>query len=240
MRKAYAFLFSVTVAWSLGIAGHVQASHAPGERYQGTFPGGRVILVVNEDGTRVRMLRVIKDGCRPATLRDVAISDHAFTASAGDTASVTGSFSAPGQATGTLSATVDGNCSIPAGTRWSASAGPASGERERPETRTAAPTATSPPTSTAQSQSLPKSGVAAIVVALTGITLLELGYGLRLLSRRLQTPWHAVPLYLLRRLRRARSRGEEGVEVADGWYLTRREEESPPRPGPDDEPPIGW
>jgi hypothetical protein len=64
------------------------------------------------------------------------------------------------------------------------------------------------------------------------LTLLELGYGLKLLSKRLQVRARAVPSYLMRKLLRAMRTGRNEVEVMDGVYLVRRRpdsDESPPQ-----------
>jgi hypothetical protein len=55
--------------------------------------------------------------------------------------------------------------------------------------------------------------------------------GFRLLAKRLQRPWRAVPAYLLRRLVRAERRGDNAVAVGEGWYLMHR----PPAPPPETE-----
>lgn len=85
---------------------------------------------------------------------------------------------------------------------------------------TTAPTATASPTTT--SGQLPQSGAETGVIALSGLSLLELGYGLTLASRRLGVRRRAIPLYLLRKFASAARKGDGHVQVAEDMYLVHR------------------
>ncbi len=96
-----------------------------------------------------------------------------------------------------------------------------------PTSATASPTGASPtPTVGANqnqnNQELPENGAATGVMALSGLSLLEMGYGMTLLSKRLGVRRRALPLYLMRRVMRAASHGEKRVQVADDLYLVHR------------------
>jgi hypothetical protein len=91
-----------------------------------------------------------------------------------------------------------------------------------PTSATASPTAASPTPTAAGTQELPENGAATGVMALSGLSLLEMGYGMTLLSKRLGVRRRAVPLYLLRRLTRAASKGEDRIQVAEDLYLVHR------------------
>jgi hypothetical protein len=85
---------------------------------------------------------------------------------------------------------------------------------------TAAPAATvAPATTAAPTQSLPKNGVETGVLALSGLSFLEAGYGLTLLSKRLGVSRRYVPVYLLRQLVRAGAEGRNTVDLGDDVYL---------------------
>jgi hypothetical protein len=59
-------------------------------------------------------------------------------------------------------------------------------------------------------------------MALSGLSLLELGYGMTLLSKRFGVRRRSLPLYLMRRLTRAASHGQDHIEVAEDLYLVHR------------------
>lgn len=82
---------------------------------------------------------------------------------------------------------------------------------------TPTPTATPLP-----GQTLPKNGAETGVIALSGLSFLEAGYGLTLASKRLGIRKRAVPLFLLRKFMRAADRGHGAVEVAEDMYLVHR------------------
>jgi hypothetical protein len=81
--------------------------------------------------------------------------------------------------------------------------------------------ATASPTTTS-GQPLPQSGAETGVIALSGLSLLELGYGLTLASRRLGVRRRAIPLYLLRKFATAARKGDGHVQVAEDMYLVHR------------------
>ncbi len=86
-----------------------------------------------------------------------------------------------------------------------------------------APTVTTAPVATAvPGQTLPKNGAETGVIALSGLSLLEAGYGLTLASKRLGIRRRNVPLFLLRKFVRAAHRGEGAVEVGEDMYLVHR------------------
>jgi hypothetical protein len=84
----------------------------------------------------------------------------------------------------------------------------------------AAPVATATPAPT--SGSLGNTGAETGVLAMSGLTLLELGYGLTLASRRLGVRRRAIPLYLIRKFAHAASTGDGRVQVAEDMYLVHR------------------
>jgi hypothetical protein len=87
---------------------------------------------------------------------------------------------------------------------------------------TAQGSATAAPTSSPGSQSLPQNGAETGVIALSGLSLLEAGYGLTLASKRLGIRRRSIPLYLMRRLITAAEKGNDRVEVAEDVYLVHR------------------
>jgi hypothetical protein len=80
--------------------------------------------------------------------------------------------------------------------------------------------ATASPSTT--NQGLPQSGAETGVIALSGLSLLELGYGLTLASRRLGVRRRAIPLYLVRKFAHAARKGDGAVQVAEDMYLVHR------------------
>ena len=86
---------------------------------------------------------------------------------------------------------------------------------------TAGAAATASPTTTS-GQPLPQSGAETGVIALSGLSLLELGYGLTLASRRLGVRRRAIPLYLVRKFAQAARKGDGHVQVAEDMYLVHR------------------
>lgn len=97
-------------------------------------------------------------------------------------------------------------------------------------TATGSPAASPSPSANA----LPQNGAATGVMALSGLSLLEAGYGMTLLSKRLGVRRRSVPLYLMRKLIRAAKHGEGTIEVADDLYLVHRSvlENGPAREAP--------
>lgn len=87
---------------------------------------------------------------------------------------------------------------------------------------TATPAPTSTATSEPDNQDLPNSGAASAVLALSGLTLLEAGYGLTLAAKRLGVRRRSVPLHLVRKMAKAAGRGEDRIPVAEDLYLVHR------------------
>jgi len=85
---------------------------------------------------------------------------------------------------------------------------------------TTAPTATASPSAT--NQSLPQNGAETGVIAMSGLSLLEAGYGLTLASKRLGIRRRSIPLFLLRKFANAARKGEGQVEVGRDMYLVHR------------------
>jgi len=100
-------------------------------------------------------------------------------------------------------------------------------------TPTPAPAASASPSATPSGQ-LTETGAATNVMALSGVSLLEIGYGLTLLARRWGVRSRQLPVYLLRKLVRARREGHDGIELADELVIVHKSvlEEQ----GPSDEP----
>ena len=97
------------------------------------------------------------------------------------------------------------------------------------------------PTSSPSSQALPQNGAATGIMAFSGLSLLEIGYGLTLASKRLGVARRSVPLHLMRKLIRAAGRGEGQIEVAEDVYLVHRSVlQTAPLPGAiaDEAPPV--
>ena len=86
------------------------------------------------------------------------------------------------------------------------------------------------PTASPGSSALPQNGAETGVIALSGLSLLEAGYGLTLASKRLGIRRRSIPLYLMRRMISAAERGTDRVEIANDVYLVHRSALEP-RPG---------
>lgn len=82
--------------------------------------------------------------------------------------------------------------------------------------------ATPSPTGSPAANTLPKNGAETGVIAMSGLSLLEAGYGLTLASKRLGIRRRSIPLYLMRRMISAAERGSDRVEVAEDVYLVHR------------------
>lgn len=95
---------------------------------------------------------------------------------------------------------------------------------------TVSPGATASPSATG---SLGNTGAETGVLALSGLSLLEAGYGLTLASKRLGIRRRSIPLYLVRKFASAARHGEGKVEVGQDMYLVHRSVlDSPVRPLP--------
>jgi hypothetical protein len=81
-----------------------------------------------------------------------------------------------------------------------------------------APVATAAPIST-PAPAIPKNGAETGVMALSGLSLLEAGYGMTLLARRYGVKRRNVPLYLLKKLVSAGKSGQAAIPVGDDLYL---------------------
>ncbi len=79
--------------------------------------------------------------------------------------------------------------------------------------------ATAAPVASTPAPSIPKNGADTGVMALSGISLLEAGYGMTLLARRYGVKRRNVPIYLLRKLVSAGKLGESTVALGDDVYL---------------------
>jgi hypothetical protein len=114
---------------------------------------------------------------------------------------------------------------------------PSSAGSPAPTASAGAQTAVPTPTPTATPAGpLPNNGAETGVLALSGLTFLEAGYGLTLASRRLGIRRRAIPLYLLRKFVSAARTGEGHVEIGDDLYLVHRSVlENAPLVVPEDE-----
>lgn len=244
MRRAHLLLGSLALLiGAVFFAQPATASHVEGT-YSGSFgTGGTVTFNVAQSLFGLRVLNFVADPdgsattCSALTIGsmgiDTATATHTFTGGPVSGLSATGQFATTSgrpTASGTLTIdTTPDSCDRPSTTQWTAS-GP--GATTSPAaTATVAPTTTATATATpirtatpalVPTNTLPKNGAPTAAIALSGLTLLELGYGLRLLSRRLQVRARAVPLFLLRKLARAQRAGRTEVEVMDGVYLVQR------------------
>lgn len=89
-----------------------------------------------------------------------------------------------------------------------------------PPAATIAPAATATPTP--GTNALGNTGAETGVLALSGLSLLEAGYGLTLASKRLGIRRRAIPLYLVRKFASAARSGEGKIEVGQDMYLVHR------------------
>ncbi len=118
---------------------------------------------------------------------------------------------------------------------------PCEGLRSAGGTATATPAPSVSPSATPSGQ-LTETGAATNVMALSGVSLLEFGYGLTLLARRWGVRSRQLPVYLLRKLVRARREGHDGIELADELVIVHKSvlteqpaspsDEEPTEPGP--------
>jgi hypothetical protein len=100
---------------------------------------------------------------------------------------------------------------------------PCEGLRSAGATTTATPAPSGSPSPTASpSGQLTETGAATNVMALSGVSLLELGYALTLLARRWGVRSRQLPVYLLRKLVRARREGHDGIELADELIIVHK------------------
>ena len=210
----------------------VLANHLLDRTYSGTIqgaPGGTVTFRIDGNGL-VTFTHDLAGNCPPRTFPATTVSaaTHTFQTSQGTSgvSNVSGSFPTVGTASGRLTSDPDGTACDATGVEWVAAAQatptPTASPTPAP-TVTPRPTLTPVPTRTpATTGKLPNNGAPTAVIALSGATLLEVGYGLRMISRRIQRPWLSVPAYLVRRLLSAEQKGADGVKVAGDWYLTRR------------------
>ena len=241
-RRAHLLVgFFVLLTGAVFFAQSARANHVNGS-YTGTFVSGTTTGTVSfsVSGTSITNFVVDPDGTGTACAALAAAtgtitttsSTHTFTVTATGLAVTNGLFATSGSnstASGTIAVTAQtATCNRDAVT-FSATGPAATTSPTATATITPTPTATATltpiPTATATpvpTNTLPKNGAPTAAIALSGLTLLELGYGLKLLARRLQVRARAVPLYLLRKLARAQRSGRNEVEIMDGVYLVRR------------------
>jgi hypothetical protein len=86
-----------------------------------------------------------------------------------------------------------------------------------PGAAAATPAATVAPASTPAT--IPNNGAETGVMALSGLSLVEAGYGLTLVARRYGVKRRAIPMYLLRKLVSAGQSGGSTVALGDDLYL---------------------
>lgn len=79
-------------------------------------------------------------------------------------------------------------------------------------------------------QTLPTNGAPTAVIALSGLTFLEAGYGMTLVARRIGVRRRALPLYLMRTLIKAAREGQNEVALTEDVYLVRRTQPALPAP----------
>jgi hypothetical protein len=233
------------------LASHVAGRTYTGT-FSGT-PSGTVTFNVNAAGTAVTSFTVDVAGadCPPASIQSMTISNdaaagHPYMGSSGGLTVLTGTFPNATTSVGTFtldSAIAGDACDVDVGgegrdftATTGATASPTVSPTATPTstptaTPTATPTRTPFPTRTPIStpapgtNRLPNNGASSAVIALSGLSLLEAGWGLRLLSRRLQTPLFMVPSHLLRKLLSARRHGQDEVKLTEEWYLVWRKDE---------------
>ena len=86
------------------------------------------------------------------------------------------------------------------------------------------PTASASPTvaPTATTAPLPNNGVFSDIMAMSGLSLLEVGIGLSLLSERIRAGGKRAPLFVLKLLAKAARQGRAEVALADDVYIVRK------------------
>jgi hypothetical protein len=89
-----------------------------------------------------------------------------------------------------------------------------------PGTPTASATATVAPTAT--TSTLNNTGVFSDLMAMSGLSLLEIGVGLSLLSDRVRRGTKRAPLFVLKLLAKAARQGHNEVALADDVYIVRK------------------
>lgn len=89
-------------------------------------------------------------------------------------------------------------------------------------TTTAAPQVVATPTPAPASTPLPNNGVFSDIMAMSGLSMLEVGVGLSLLSERIRSGGKRAPLYVWRALARASRQGRSEVALADDVYIVRK------------------
>ena len=97
------------------------------------------------------------------------------------------------------------------------------------------PTATTSPTvaPTATTGTLNNTGVFSDLMAMSGLSLLEIGVGLSLLSERVRAGGKRAPLFVLKLLAKAARQGRSEVALADDVYIVRKPARPPVRETPD-------
>jgi hypothetical protein len=90
------------------------------------------------------------------------------------------------------------------------------------------PSATATPTvaPAATSKPLPNNGIFSDIMAMSGLSLLEAGIGLSLLSERIRSGGKRAPLFVLKLLAKAARQGRDEVALADDVYIVRKASET--------------
>jgi hypothetical protein len=85
------------------------------------------------------------------------------------------------------------------------------------------PTSATPtPVPTATTKPLPTNGIFSMILAMSGLSLVEAGIGLSLLSDRIKSRGGRVPLAVLKLLAKATRQGKNEIELSDDVYIVRR------------------
>jgi hypothetical protein len=93
-----------------------------------------------------------------------------------------------------------------------------------PGTPTTSATPTVAPVGTAKP--LPNNGIFSDIMAMSGLSLLEAGIGLSLLSERIRSGGKRAPLFVLKLLAKAARQGRDEVALADDVYIVRKAPET--------------
>ena len=101
------------------------------------------------------------------------------------------------------------------------------------------------PAATATARPLPNNGVFSDIMAMSGLSLLEAGIALSLVSERIRSRGKRVPLVVLKMLAKAARKGRNEVALTDDLYIVRKPSPAPATPQQIDEPvlcdcSVGW
>jgi hypothetical protein len=85
------------------------------------------------------------------------------------------------------------------------------------------PTSATPtPVPTATTKPLPANGIFSMILAMSGLSLVEAGIGLSLLSDRIKSRGGRVPLAVLKLVAKATRQGKNEIELSNDMYIVRR------------------